>query len=1028
METMKTLLAGPAARAPRAIALEAPGRDPLTFGTLLEHVTGVATTLGELGLGPGDRVALALANGPEAATAFLAVAAHAAVAPLNPAYQEAEFDFYLGDLQAKALIVAEGAGTAALAPARARGVPVLWLRPGGAAGEFTLEPEYRVRNLAGAARTAGPGDIALLLHTSGTTARPKLVPLTQANLLASAGAVAATLALGDTDSCLGVMPLFHIHGLVAGLLAPLSRGGRVVCSPGFHPIDFFGWLRDFSPTWYTAVPSMHQAILARAAGQRDAIGGSRLRFIRSSSAALAPQTLLALEDTFRAPVVEAYGMTEAAHQMACNPLPPGRRVPGSVGLAAGPRIAIRGIDGSLVAAGEKGEVVIQGPGVTPGYVENPAANEASFVAGWFRTGDEGFLDPDGYLFLTGRLKEIINRGGEKIAPREVEEVLLGHPAVGEAAVFAVPDPSLGEEVGAAVVLRAGASADVTSLKSFAAERLSFFKTPRHMRIVDAIPKGPTGKVQRVQLASQLGMKGRAAGDDLDRTPARDEIEAQVVQIWKDVLEIPDAGIEASFLDLGGDSILALEVVSRASALFGVELTLTDVLDTPTVTSLARRLARPERSRPPAVAPPRSQGMAPLSRGQQWWLALEDASPPSAASNRASSVRIEGPLRREELEEAFWRVVERHEPLRTSLEGSPGARIQRLIDLPREPLPFSDLGASPEPEREATVARLAQESCDGRFALEAPPLWRACLVRMSDLDHRLILVVHHALFDGWSKAVLISELAAEYHAVVTGVTRAPPASGYLDRSLRDHAADQGPARRELEEWWAARLEGRSGTAPLPFARPRPATPTFRHGHIERLYPAPRLADLQQTARHHQVTLYMLCLAAFHEQLAGYTGQPVVTGCPVAGRDPDGSRDQIGIFVNILPLWSEPRSGAPLAERAVQLRREVLEAMTHRDLPLDRILAAAGRPVTAPLSGVPLVGALFGLRSLPPMTARAGEVRFSEYRHTSGMGRFDLTFDLAVTDRGLEMSLDYARDLHDEDHAARILDDFQCVLER
>jgi oxalate---CoA ligase len=302
------------------------------------------------------------------------------------------------------------------------------------------------------------------------------------------------------------MPLFHIHGLMAAVLSSLAAGGSVSCSPGFNAFRFFGWFAAVRPTWYTAVPTMHQAILGLAERNRAAIEGGRLRLIRSSSASLPPQVMNELEATFGAPVIESYGMTEASHQMASNPLPPRKRFAGSVGVAAGPQIAVMDEAGALVPQGALGEVVIRGRNVTDGYENNATANAAAFVNGWFRTGDQGWLDEDGYLRLTGRLKELINRGGEKISPLEVDEVLMDHPAVGQCLTFALPHDKLGEEVAAAVVLREGKSADERTLRDFAATRLAPYKVPRKVVFLDEIPKGATGKLQRIGLAAKLGLK------------------------------------------------------------------------------------------------------------------------------------------------------------------------------------------------------------------------------------------------------------------------------------------------------------------------------------------------------------------------------------------------------------------------------------------------------------------------------------------------------------------------------------------
>jgi len=487
-----------------AAAISAPGRPDLSYGALRDQAGATIAALNALGAGRDDAVAIVLPNGPEMAVAFVAIAAGATTAPLNPGYTADEFEFYLQDLAARLLVVEAGSTSPVVAVARKLGIPIaeVVVPPGAAAGRFEL------RGAPGkAARPgpAGPDDVALVLHTSGTTSRPKIVPLTHANVCASAGHIATSLALTPEDRCLQVMPLFHIHGLIAAVLSSLHAGANVCCTPGFNALQFFGWLRDIRPTWYTAVPTMHQAILARAARNRDVIGDVPLRFIRSSSASLPPQVMTELEATFGCPLIEAYGMTEAAHQMTSNPLPPRARFAGSVGVAAGPDVGIMDAQGGLLPPGDVGEVVIRGPNVTPGYRNNPSANASAFTDGWFRTGDQGVLDAKGYLRLTGRLKEIINRGGEKISPREVDEVLLDHPAVAQVVTFAMPHPMLGEDVAAAVVLKPGAEVTERDLRQFAGERLADMKVPRKILFLAEIPKGATGKLQRIGLAAKLGL-------------------------------------------------------------------------------------------------------------------------------------------------------------------------------------------------------------------------------------------------------------------------------------------------------------------------------------------------------------------------------------------------------------------------------------------------------------------------------------------------------------------------------------------
>ena len=485
-----------------ADAMLAPDRPPLSYAGLLAQAHRVGAVLRAGGIEPQHRVAIVLPNGAAMAAAFPCIAPWCAVAPLNPALKAAEFNSHLEGLNAAAVIVAPESPAAVRQVAASRGLRVVELNEGEAAGTFTLKLPATASLPA---TPAGADAVALLLHTSGTTSRPKLVPLTQANLCASARNIAATLRLGRADVCLNVMPLFHIHGLMAPVLATLASGGSVFCAPGFDALRFFGWLAAANPTWYSAVPTMHQAILARAQRNRERIEAARLRFIRSSSAALPPTVMAALEATFDAPVIEAYAMTEAAHQVCSNPLPPAPRKAGFVGPAAGPEVAVFDADGTPLPTGAEGEIVIRGANVMAGYLDNPDATAQAFHGDWFRTGDQGFMDADGYVRVTGRLKELVNRGGEKIAPLEVDEALLDHRAVAQACAFAVPHPRLGEDIAAAVVLKDGETVDEKALRTFAAHRLADFKVPRRIVFVSELPKGPTGKVQRVGMAAALGL-------------------------------------------------------------------------------------------------------------------------------------------------------------------------------------------------------------------------------------------------------------------------------------------------------------------------------------------------------------------------------------------------------------------------------------------------------------------------------------------------------------------------------------------
>lgn len=480
-------------------AIVAPDGATVTYDSLRSQVSDLANQLRKMGVGRGDRVAIVLPNGIESIVCFLAVAAAGTAAPLNPAYKADEFKFYMEDTNAAALITSAETGEEAREVASPS---VLQIGASmNADGQVGLSSSRR-NGVERPAERPAPDDVALVLHTSGTTSRPKRVPLAHRNLTISAQNIVDTYQISSEDVSLCVMPLFHVHGVVASTLSTLHSGGTVVVPPRFNALNFWPVAREHRVTWFSAVPSMHQALLSRAQrGGGSGTGYDGLRFVRSCSAALPSSTMLEMEERFGVPMLEAYGMTEAAHQMASNPLPPGVRLPGTVGTGTGVGIGIMDDEGNLQNAGTQGEVVIQGPNVIQGYEDNPEANAASFTDSWFRTGDQGSLDDRGVLTLSGRLKELINRSGEKISPVEIDDVLLMHPAVSESVAFGVPHRTHGEEPTAAVVL--GTEVSEKELIAHCREHLADFKCPRTIHIVDAIPRTATGKVQRRIVAATI---------------------------------------------------------------------------------------------------------------------------------------------------------------------------------------------------------------------------------------------------------------------------------------------------------------------------------------------------------------------------------------------------------------------------------------------------------------------------------------------------------------------------------------------
>ena len=822
------------------------------------------------------------------------------------------------------------------------------------------------------------------------------------------------------------MPLFHIHGIVAAVLASLSAGATVVCTPGFDVARFFDWIDEFAPSWYTAVPAMHQAIVERSGLHPQQVKRTALRFVRSSSASLPVQLMERLEDVFRAPVVEAYGMTEAAHQVTSNPLPPRARKPGSVGLPAGPDVAVMDPDGQLLGPGARGEIVIRGANVTAGYAANPEANRSAFCDGWFRTGDEGCFDADGYLFLTGRLKEMINRGGEKIAPRAIDEALMTHPAVAEALAFGVPDAKLGEEVAAAVVLKPGASAPASELQDYLALRLAEFKIPRRIIFLQEIPKGPTGKTHRAALAARLGIESvhsvTAAVPGLAPSP----MTGALIGIWKEVLRREDISGPSHFFDCGGDSILATQAAARVNALTGRSISAMHVFRTPTPAALASWLdANP-------VPPPATQEAAPtpapgaLSPAQARMLFLHSYEAQPGLYNRPALLRLRGDLDVAALRGALDAVVERHEALRTGFAATSDRWIARVAPAANCPLEVLDLRA--DPAALDTARTLSRRFLERPFELSAPPLLRVLLLRLSEREFWLAVSMHHAVSDGWSSRIFFRDLASGYASRLHRATAAlePLAASHADVVAWQESAIHGARGRELEAYWRRRLAGAPSLLELPTDFPRPARETFA-GAVESLTLEARLtSSLRVLARSMQATLFTALLAGFQSLLARVSGATdFVVGTPVAGRSRPEFEPLVGLFVNTLPLRCD-LSGNPTFREIVRRAGEAsLEAIAHQDLPFERLVELLKLPRS--LSYPPLVQVMFQLRNVPvDRSGLAGcDVEYLEF--DPRLVPMELSLEIEETPSGLRCRLFYRTDLFRPESARTLLAAYRSLLE-
>jgi len=572
-----------------SVAIMAPDRTPLTYRGLSLLTTYMHTVLRGIGIKHNDRVAIILPNGPEAATAFLGVSSYCASAPLSSEHKQEEFAYFLSRLKARAIIVQRGHETNAIPAARSKDIHVLELVPElqNSAGSYSFQPNVSYPTDVGKTLPQ-PSDVALLLFTSGTTSTPKLVPLTHRNICNSIYNISKSLELTENDRCLNIMPLYHAHAIFTPLLASLQVGGTIICSPGFNEKHFFSWLFEEQPTWYSAVPTIHQSILrSYRQGEKIKLAKS-LRFIRSASSSLPPTVYKELREIFDVPVIEAYGLSEAASVVTTNPLPPKAQKVGSVGTRIGTDVEIISEEGKFLSANEVGEIIIRGASVMSSYdyLSAEVVEEERFIDNWFKTGDQGYFDDEGYLFIVGRTKEIINRGGKKVVPLEVDNICLSHPLVDQAVTFGVPHPTLGEDVVTAIVHHKDAQISDIEVRRYLSMTLADFKIPSQIIFVEEIPKSSTGKVRRNELGLLFKNKLR-----MNFVTPRNDIENIISGVWTQILAVEQVGIDDNFFGLGGDSLLLAQVHAKICDLLDLNIPIVDLFEYPNIRALSDYLQK-----------------------------------------------------------------------------------------------------------------------------------------------------------------------------------------------------------------------------------------------------------------------------------------------------------------------------------------------------------------------------------------------------------------------------------------------------
>jgi len=1029
-----------ARHSPDAAAILAPDCSALSYGALHQQISYVGGALRAMGLGRHDRVAVVLPNGPEMAVAVLGVAASATCLPTNPAYGAEELDRYFADLQPRALI------TQVDSPARrvalSRGVRVVDLSTTGdmQAGLFTLTSDHGTltsdHGSAPSRDTVDPSDVALLMTTSGTTSRPKIVPLTHANICTAACGWGTPLALTETDRCLNVMPLFHGHGLIGTVLASLASGASVICTPGCDINSFFAWLTEFRPTWYSAVPTMHQAILAEARRHRERSADHRLRFVRSGSAPLPPHVIAELEQTFATCVIEFCGITEtAASPVACNPLPPRLRKVGSIGLPVELDVAIMDEGGAFLPSGQTGQVVVRGASLMSGYDADTIATKAAFAGDWFKTGDLGFFDDDGYLFLAGRIKEIINRGGQKIAPIQVDEVLLEHPAVAEAVTFAVPHPTLGEDVAAAVVLRPAAKVTSKDIRQFAMGRLATFKVPRQVQIVAEIPKGPTGKVQRIELAEKLGLASAASRTfAAPRTP----LENTLAGIWADVLRLDRVGIHDDFFALGGDSLLAAHVLTSIHDAMHLEVGVVSLFDAPTVAEMAEyleTLIKAGRAGGPEIARVSRNEPLPASPAQERLWTLQQAVPDLPFFNILYVLRITSPPDAALLELSLNEIVRRHEILRTTIGVDGGRQIQVIAPQLTVPLAVDDLHKLPRSKRETAAHRLIQTELTHSFDLARGPLIRARVVRLTEDEQLLLVTMHQMVADGGSLGVMAVELAALYEAFATGkASSLPPLPiQYADFAAWQRAWQSHPDVAAQLGYWREQLRGPLPALQLGAARPRRAASELT-AQRDIALPAGLTETVKKFSRREGGTLFMALVVALKTLLHRYLGEDDLRlATNVANRNRAGTEGLIGPLANTVILRTGLGGDPTIREVMRRVRATTLAAYAHQDLPFEVVAETLARERKLDPAQLAQVMILLHNAALRPAASAGEALAFEEADPGMPMPlvtttTYDVILVLRETAQGLVGSCIYQPHLFSSKWIDRLLADFQKILER
>ena len=1022
-----------AARHPHRPALISKARPGLSYGSLAESVAGITSDLRSFGLTEDNRIAVVATPGPELAVAILGICAGNPCIPLNPKLARGDWEYLFSSFQVSALVFDTEVASAARQTAEAMGIPVIEMlrSENGAVGDVRLQEVAPIRSRR--PTVLREDRLAFILPTSGTTSNPKPVPLTHLNIAQSTWNMAQATQLTPHDRLLNILPLHHSYGLISGLMTSIYAGASVICHAGFQLDAFVEALQSDAPTCMMGVPTMFSEILAHASTEPGWVPDTKLRLIHSSASPLPADRIIELEKLFSAPVIETYGMTEAASQITSNPMPPGERRLNSVGRPAGPDLKVVDQDRKETAPRVAGEIVIRGDNLMAGY-EGFGKDPDNWTAdGWFRTGDFGFQDEDGYLFITGRVKEFINRGGEKISPVRIEDVLLSHPDVREAAAFPMPHARLGEDVGAAVVVDPTSKSTPGDLRAFAtlSGRLSENQIPRRIILVSAIPKTATGKLQRLRLARQLLDAGTGSAGNTARNAEFSETAWRLAQIWTEILGVELRSLEDDFFALGGDSLSAVRLLLKIDEEFAVRLDLESVFNVPTIAQQAVAIdaLRVDTidEMPGATSGPAEQGAPSLTVSQRKMLETASAVPELPIYNIPSVFRLSGPIDALRFNRAINGVISRHEALRTTFALAQGA--EAAVVQPAGAVEISvdveDWSLVTRTRRDDFIQDVAHHESWAVLDLGTAPLFRVRVLSFGERDHVLILTFHHLIVDAWSMDAFFEDLTALYAASPAQDACAAPqlAGTFTAFAKRQRSLVDSHAEAAARAFWRDQLAGREALF-LDAEHPADREIGFSASRETVEISASLIDRVELRARDVGATLFMVLLASLKIALARSLSRwdfAVLT--PAANRTDPQNASVIGLVQNHVPIHAGLRPEMTYAQALAAVRAAVLAAQKHEALPFEAIAADIETTIEV----------CFSLLRNYGQTLRLPGLGVKPWRGVPHQGQPVLPIDgvpffltLVDTEDGVFGSCAYKDRIVGSDRIERVLNDFQQVL--